>query len=518
MVRGRRLTRSASLLAAALAAAALLSAAATTDDRGAPPGWGSPAGSTERQPLAAIPDGVFTILRQMNRDLADLIELVEKNRVETLAALVRAIRGLKLDLMKHFPTVWGVEFSELFRDLEAIDMRLDDAKAKLPNGEKAAGELERARKRLDLLRGTLRGAPDRASIPDEVFEELGRLDRELRDLAKQLKDGKPEELSEKDARERINKIRRLKLRLLERFPAVFDITFEVVYQKLESLDEYLEGARVSFAKDRKKETLLKLRFAKLQKEGLERIFKLRAGKLALRITPSHTNDRVCVLVTTEPGAAIDYTAQGPSDYRSTGSFTLAADQTTVYAVSQITEPGEYVITVEGELEGKPPVTRTKTYSVPDLTSRGPLDCPDVEPQPPPVEEVECSGTLTAFGAGRQVARPPAGFVLEMIAAMICTRPSGSGSRPPLGVSITRFDIQLPGSRQVTNWLAPPGFTCGPVTRTTTKDTLRCDGPFPLGQTVTANVRMAPAGTAGMGASLYVLADGAEQGPFALTGP
>lgn len=107
----------------------------------------------------------------------------------------------------------------------------------------------------------------------------------------------------------------------------------------------------------------------------------------------------------------------------------------------------------------------------------------------------------------------------MLAALICTRPSERPApRQPLGVSISRLDIQLPGNRQVTNWLPPPGFSCARATRTTTNDALRCTGNLPLDTTVTLNIRMTPGPVAGMGANLYVLADGAEEGPFPLTGP
>jgi hypothetical protein len=489
-----------------------LATAATVGARPA----GAPTGPA-REPLAAIPDRVFTLLEQMNRKLADLIEDVEKDETRNFKAGTRYVETLKGELTRLLPPVFGVKFSELFSDLEAIDSRLDEAAAALPDGKKAAGLLERAKTRLGLLRGALRGSPERAAIPDEVFEELGRLERELRDLGKQLEEGKPEELTEKQAKARIDKIRNLKRRLLERFPTVYDLKFKSVFGALEDVDRYLARARAAFDEGETDDVVTRLRLAKAAKEHIERLFKAVGGKLSLRLTPSHTDDRVCVLVSTEPGATIDYTADGPSGYRSHGGFTLAADQSAVVAVSQIREPGEYVITVEGELESKPPVTRTRAYTVPDLASRGPFACPPLEPEPPPSQTVECSGTLTRFGAGRPAAREPEGVFLEMIAAMLCTKP-GSEPRSQLGVSITRFDLQLPGSRQVTNWLAPPGFTCGPVTRTTTNDTLRCTGPFPLGQTVTANVRMSPSGTAGMGASLYVLADGVERGPFALTGP
>jgi hypothetical protein len=83
---------------------------------------------------------------------------------------------------------------------------------------------------------------------------------------------------------------------------------------------------------------------------------------------------------------------------------------------------------------------------------------------------------------------------------------------------TSFDIQLPGGRAVTNWLAPLGFSCRQKTRIATNDTLSCTGTLLEGVTVQGNVRMSPGPTAGMGAKLFVVADETEQGPFELTGP
>jgi hypothetical protein len=124
--------------------------------------------------------------------------------------------------------------------------------------------------------------------------------------------------------------------------------------------------------------------------------------------------------------------------------------------------------------------------------------------------VLCGGSLTLF----------AGNPNEVTGSAACQEPAqGPGrGRALQAVQITRFDVQLPGKRAVTNYLPPSGFSCAPKTRTTTNDTLSCTGTMTLGVPVFFNIRMSPAPNTGMGASLFVVADGAEFGPFAMTGP
>lgn len=121
--------------------------------------------------------------------------------------------------------------------------------------------------------------------------------------------------------------------------------------------------------------------------------------------------------------------------------------------------------------------------------------------------IRCSGTIGPYGTGG----------VEIVVAFSCADSAAPGRRARTA-SITRFDVQLPGNRRVTNWLAPAGFTCGPAARATTDDTLRCTGALALSTTVSANIRMSPGPSSGMGASLYAIADGVEVGPFAMPGP
>jgi hypothetical protein len=129
---------------------------------------------------------------------------------------------------------------------------------------------------------------------------------------------------------------------------------------------------------------------------------------------------------------------------------------------------------------------------------------------PPLPPLFGGGVLRRFGG-------PGSNEVYADVGPFTTVPPGP-MRRLLAVTITRFDVQLPGKRQVTNWLSPLGFSCSPVTRVETNDTLRCTGNLPLNTVVTANIRMSPGPSDAMGATVYVIADGAERGPFAMTGP
>jgi hypothetical protein len=121
--------------------------------------------------------------------------------------------------------------------------------------------------------------------------------------------------------------------------------------------------------------------------------------------------------------------------------------------------------------------------------------------------IGCDGKLLPF----------AGNANELSFSFSCVQSGGPG-RQLLALAITGFDLQLPGTRSVTNYLAPAGFSCTLKSRDRTNDTLGCTGALAYGDVVSGNIRMSPPPSAGMGASLYVVAGGAEQGPFALTGP
>lgn len=116
----------------------------------------------------------------------------------------------------------------------------------------------------------------------------------------------------------------------------------------------------------------------------------------------------------------------------------------------------------------------------------------------PLPTTDCSGTFLPFDA------------TEVSFQVRCPA-LGSGQA-------TGFDVQLPGSRQIMAFLSPTGFTCAVTTRSTTKDTLSCAVTIAPGSTYTGNIRMSPGPTAGMGGTLYVFENGAQVGPFAMTGP
>jgi hypothetical protein len=76
-----------------------------------------------------------------------------------------------------------------------------------------------------------------------------------------------------------------------------------------------------------------------------------------------------------------------------------------------------------------------------------------------------------------------------------------------------------GGRQVTNYLAPPGFNCSITTRSTTNDSLLCLGDFNVDvQVMGGRIRTSPDPVADMDASLFVLVGSTAYGPFPTTGP
>lgn len=111
----------------------------------------------------------------------------------------------------------------------------------------------------------------------------------------------------------------------------------------------------------------------------------------------------------------------------------------------------------------------------------------------------CSATFTPFADPFEV-----DFILGCFAA---------------GTDYQGFALQMNGGRQVTNYLAPTGFSCSIGTRTTADDSLLCIGNFNVDTQVTGGrIRTSPAPVSGMDASLFVMVGSSSYGPFPTTGP
>ena len=158
----------------------------------------------------------------------------------------------------------------------------------------------------------------------------------------------------------------------------------------------------------------------------------------------------------------------------------------------------------------------------DPPTPAPVPMPPPPSTPPPKPKTSCSATLKTFVPGLLL-RPVGdeeddedeldGQCDPVEPCDDCEKDDSlSGPTTPLAAS--RFELVLPGGRQVTNWLDPAGFTCLPATRVTTNDTLSCTGTLRAKQPFKLNVRYS--GGQAPSAELYVIVNGKRQGPFSIS--
>jgi hypothetical protein len=488
-VRGDRLRILIAILSVAALTGLMLAAASTTAaERPAPTGgpaarggWFSMVAQAARRPQAAVPQALLERLALIDRKLARLIRDVEQGTFDDelgefsgpsffrkrLHAIQADIATVRLDYFRMHGT------SLVVTELLALDQHLELAVAfySVVTEDLTRRQLGSAITAIDNLRGGLRIQRDLGEpVDDAVFSELARLRRKVVTLRRDHDAG----IGEAELRRRVHEIEEIKHgKLLDLFPQLYGLTFRFVYLRLEGIDKALDGALESFQRGRKTAALAGLEHAKREKQKLEAALAEQAQKLGLALSVSHAlldddpfRAVLCARIASEPGAMLAYSATGagPDSFEggadaATGTFTLSPGQEVVFASAVVVKGGTFAVEVEASKPGKRPVTRRKTYEV-TTEAQGPFPCPSTEPEPP-ARTVECSGTLSFFAPGRMTVNRPAG-PLEVLAALICTRPAGSAPRSPLGVAITRFDIQLPGDRRITSWLEPAGFSSTPV--------------------------------------------------------
>jgi cell division protein FtsB len=211
------------------------------------------------QPVAAhsarvasvVPDGLFTDLVQLDRKLAKLIhdERTKGLDVHQLRQRVDLIARAKLGMVDQFfdQPVYGVRFNEVFRQLDCLDVSLENAvhieegSAQHPfagPNERIVRQLEAGKKCKQKLEGELHGA---SLAPEGLLKDLVQLDRKL---AKLIHDERTKGLDVHQLRQRVDLIARAKLGMVDQFfdQHVYGVKFSEVFTQLDSLDVSLENA------------------------------------------------------------------------------------------------------------------------------------------------------------------------------------------------------------------------------------------------------------------------------------
>lgn len=119
--------------------------------------WAGSQGEEVCQPAQVVTDGMLGQLQQLNRKLDKAIEDAPRLRLPEELERIRELRALKHDLIRDFPTVFGLRALHVYSDLQAIDYGLNDA----VGSSDMRGPLRIARDAKDELEATLRESPCR---------------------------------------------------------------------------------------------------------------------------------------------------------------------------------------------------------------------------------------------------------------------------------------------------------------------------------------------------------------------
>ncbi|MHB8513177.1 MAG: hypothetical protein ACYDCC_13495 [Actinomycetota bacterium] len=200
---------------------------------------------------AAPPQGLLNDLSSMDSQLTSLIAALPSLSAGQLGTRVSEIRNLKLGMMDRFynQEIYGVKYSVVFRKLDDIDMRCEQADRLLHHGVTTVGGLNDAVNTLDRavidrleLRNSLAASE---GVPQGLLKSLDELD--LASLRKQAQDIGNNLANFSHA---VSELRKDKIHLVNVYfdQKIYGVGFGTVFEDLDSVDlNLLIGQASKFA-------------------------------------------------------------------------------------------------------------------------------------------------------------------------------------------------------------------------------------------------------------------------------